>query len=71
MDKSIDDNSMAQWESPPWVKNAEISEDDLVEATTELLRKMTPEQRAKLLLEFPADEVVAVAEMLQSLNDNQ
>lgn len=71
MDKSIDDNNMAQWESPPWVKNAEISEDDLVEATTELLRKMTPEQRAKLLLEFPADEVVAVAEMLQNLHYNQ
>ena len=62
---------MAQWESPPWVKNAEVSVDDLVETTTELLHKMTPEQRAKLLLEFPADEVVAVAEMLQSLHYNQ
>lgn len=52
------------WEAPPW-------EGDPVKEVTELLGSMTSEQRAKLLLEFPADEVIAVADMLQNLDPNQ
>lgn len=57
-----------KWESPPWVRNIE---DNPVDAAIDLLKKMTPQQRALLLQNFPADEVIAVADMLESLDHNQ
>jgi|GEM_PF-4422430 len=57
-------NKAAQWEAPPW-------EGKPLEQAAALLNKMSPEERAKLLLEFPADEVIAVADMLQSLSGTQ
>ncbi len=59
-----EDDSAQHWENPDWGKNS-------VEQAVDLLKTMSPEQRAKVLLEFPADEVVAVAEMLQSIDYTQ
>ena len=65
-------NSNAQlgdhtWENPPWSNDPEYQR-DLVGEAVALLRMMTPQQRANLLLEFPADEVVAVSDMLHDLS---
>lgn len=67
MEQALSDG-VPEWENPPWNDKQEGNRLMLLEEVAGILRTMTPQERAKLLQEFPADEVVAVAQMLQSLD---
>lgn len=55
------------WENPPWSNKLDDDRSMLLQEVVRILSTMTPQERAKILQEFPADEVIAVAELLESL----
>lgn len=57
-----------EWESPPWSHKLEGDRNELLDEVIGIVRNMTPLERAKVLQEFPADEVIAVASMMQDLS---